>query len=126
MSNPLVGLREFDQSPWFDCNLRLLLASGDLKRMIEQDGLKGISVNPVVSEKAIVDGSDYGGILPQIRGKKREPKDVYEALAIGDVRLAADIMRTVYETTKKRDGYVSLEVSPYLARDTKGMIEEAR
>lgn len=126
MNNPLVRLEEFHQSPWFDYIRHTLLTSGELKKMIEQDGLKGVTSNPAIFEKAIVGSSDYAEILPQIREKTQDPKAVYEALAIGDVRLAADIMWPVYETSKKRDGYVSLEVSPYLARDTKGTIEEAR
>ncbi len=126
MNNPLVQLHDFDQSPWFDYIRHTLLTSGDLKKMIQQDGLKGVTSNPAIFEKAIADSSDYAEILPKIREKTQEPKAVYEALAIGDVQLAADIMRTVYDATKKRDGYVSLEVSPYLARDTQGTIEEAR
>jgi transaldolase/glucose-6-phosphate isomerase len=124
--NPLIRLQEFDQSPWFDYIRHSLLISGELKKMVEQDGLKGVTSNPAIFEKAIVGSSDYAEILPQIREKTQDPKAVYEALAVGDVRLAADIMWPVYEATKKRDGYVSLEVSPYLARDTQGTIQEAR
>src|SRR5271154_3485711 len=112
MNNPLIRLHEFDQSPWFDYIHHSLLTSGDLKKMIQQDGLKGVTSNPAIFEKAIVGSTDYAEILPKIREKTTEPKAVYEALAIGDVQLAADIMRSVYDDTKKRDGYVSLEVSP--------------
>jgi transaldolase/glucose-6-phosphate isomerase len=126
MNNALIRLSEFDQSPWFDYIRHTLLTSGDLGRMISQDGLKGVTSNPAIFEKAIVGSSDYDEILPKIREKTTEPKAVYEALAIGDVQLATDIMRTVYDSSKKRDGYVSLEVSPYLAKDTQGTIEEAR
>ena len=126
MNNPLVQLHEFDQSPWFDYIRHTLLTSGDLAKMVTQDGLKGVTSNPAIFEKAIAGSTDYAEILPKIREKTQEPKAVYEALAIGDVQLAADIMRPVYNETKKRDGYVSLEVSPYLARDTAGTIEEAR
>ncbi|HUB66930.1 MAG TPA: bifunctional transaldolase/phosoglucose isomerase [Candidatus Methylacidiphilales bacterium] len=126
MNNPLVRLQEFDQSPWFDYIRHSLLTSGELKQMIEQDGLKGVTSNPAIFEKAIVGSSDYAEILPQIREKTQDPKTIYETLAVGDVQLAADIMWPVYEASKKRDGYVSLEVSPYLARDTQGTIEEAR
>ena len=126
MNNPLVGLAEFGQSPWFDYIRHTLLTSGELERMISEDGLKGVTSNPAIFEKAIADSTDYAAILPKIREKTTEPKAVYEAIAIGDVQLAADIMRTVYDSTKKIDGYVSLEVSPYLARDTAGTIEEAR
>jgi transaldolase len=126
MSSPLLRLQDFDQAPWLDCDLHALLASGDLKRMVEQDGLKGTSFNPGNFEKPIVRGLNQAGILPQIREKQCDPNEGYEALAIGNVRLAADIIRPVFEATNKRDGYASLEVSPYLARDTKGTIEEAR
>jgi len=126
MNNPLIRLQEFDQSPWFDYIRHTLLTSGELKRMIEQDGLKGVTSNPAIFEKAIAGSSDYAEILPQIRKVTQDPKAVYETLAVGDVRLAADIMWPVYEATAKRDGYVSLEVSPYLARDTQGTVEEAR
>ena len=126
MNNPLIRLEEFGQSPWFDYIRHSLLSSGELKKMIEQDGLKGVTSNPAIFEKAIVGSSDYAEILPRIREKTQDPKAIYETLAIEDVRLAADIMWPVYETTKKRDGYVSLEVSPYLARDTQGTIDEAR
>jgi transaldolase / glucose-6-phosphate isomerase len=126
MNNPLIRLQEFDQSPWFDYIRHSLLTSGELKRMVEQDGFKGVTSNPAIFEKAIVDSSDYAEILPQIKEKTQDPKAVYEALAIGDVQLAAAIMRPVYDATAKRDGYVSLEVSPHLARDTRGTIEEAR
>jgi transaldolase / glucose-6-phosphate isomerase len=91
MSNPLLRLQEFDQSPWFDCNLQALLASEDLKRMVEQDGLKGTSFNPSSFGKTIVGDANYAGILPQIREKICDSKEVYEAVAIGNVRLAADI-----------------------------------
>jgi transaldolase/glucose-6-phosphate isomerase len=126
MNNPLIRLQEFDQSPWFDYIRHSLLASGELRAMIEQDGLKGVTSNPAIFEKAIVESADYAEILPEIRQKTKGAKAIYEALAVGDVRLAADIMRPVYVATRKRDGYVSLEVSPYLARDTEGTIEEAR
>jgi transaldolase len=100
MNNALIRLQEFDQSPWFDYIRHTLLTSGELKKMIEQDGLKGVTSNPAIFEKAIAGSSDYAEILPKIR-KTQEPKAVYEALAIGDVRLAADIMWPVYEATQK-------------------------
>jgi transaldolase len=126
MNNALIRLAEFDQSPWFDYIRHTLLTSGELDRMITQDGLKGVTSNPAIFEKAIGGSTDYAEILPKIRQKTQDPKAVYEAIAIGDVQLAADIMLQVYEKSKKIDGYVSLEVSPYLAKDTQGTIEEAR
>jgi len=126
MNNALIRLAEYDQSPWFDYIRHTLLTSGDLEKMITQDGLKGVTSNPAIFEKAIAGSSDYDEILPKIREKTQDPKAVYEALAIGDVKLACDIMLPVYEKSKKIDGYVSLEVSPYLAKDTQGTIDEAR
>jgi len=124
--NPLYRLGEFDQSPWLDYIRRTLLTSGDLQKMIEVDGLKGMTSNPAIFEKAIVDSGDYTEFLEEASKHTSDPKAIYEALAIDDVKAAADILRPVYEATKKKDGYVSLEVSPYLAHDTAGTIEEAR
>jgi transaldolase/glucose-6-phosphate isomerase len=124
--NPLYRLGEFDQSPWLDYIRRTLLTNGDLQKMIEADGLKGMTSNPAIFEKAIVDSGDYTQFLEEITKTTTDPTAIYEALAIEDVQRATDIFRPVYDSTKKKDGYVSLEVSPYLARDTQGTIEEAR
>jgi transaldolase/glucose-6-phosphate isomerase len=126
MNNALIRLAEFDQSPWFDYVRHSLLTSGELKGMITADGLKGVTSNPAIFEKAIAGSTEYSEILPKIRQKTNDPKEVYEALAIGDIQLACDVMRPVYDSTNKKDGYVSLEVSPYLAEDTQGTIDEAR
>src|SRR5437868_11544971 len=125
--NPLKDLEKYGQSVWLDYIRRSLITSGELKRLIEEDGLKGITSNPSIFEKAITGSTDYSDILSALQGKSDlDAKARYEQLAIRDIQDAADLLRPVYQATKRRDGYVSLEVSPYLARDTEGTLEEAR
>jgi len=124
--NPLRALLEFGQSPWMDYIRRDLLTSGALKKMIQEDGLMGMTSNPTIFEKAITGSKDYADILESPEAKKLDAKGVYEKIAIRDVQDAADIFKGVYQQTKRRDGYVSLEVSPLLANDTQGTIDEAR
>jgi transaldolase / glucose-6-phosphate isomerase len=125
--NPLKSLQSFGQSIWLDFIRRNLIRNGDLKRLIEEDGLRGVTSNPSIFEKAIAGSTDYSESLAALEKlKDAEPMELYEALAIKDIQDAADIMRPVYEATRMRDGYISLEVSPYLANDTKATIDEAR
>ena len=124
--NPLKALLEFGQSPWMDYIRRDLLTSGGLKKTIQEDGLMGMTSNPTIFEKAITGSKDYADILESPEAKKLDAKGVYEKIAIRDVQDAADIFKGVYQQTKRRDGYVSLEVSPLLANDTQGTIDEAR
>ena len=124
--NPLKALLEFGQSPWMDYIRRDLLTSGGLKKMIQEDGLMGMTSNPTIFEKAITGSKDYADILESPEAKKLDAKGVYEKIAIRDVQDAADIFKGVYQQTKRRDGYVSLEVAPTLANDTQGTLEEAR
>jgi transaldolase len=105
---------------------RDLLTSGGLKKMIQEDGLMGMTSNPTIFEKAITGSKDYADILESPEAKKLDAKGVYEKIAIRDVQDAADTFKGVYQQTKRRDGYVSLEVSPLLANDTKGTMDEAR
>jgi transaldolase/glucose-6-phosphate isomerase len=125
--NPLLQLREHGQSVWLDYIRRHLITSGDLRRLVESDGLGGVTSNPAIFEKAISGSSDYRDALRKfaIQGGC-DPKDAYESLAIEDVRDAAAVLREVYDATHGRDGYVSLEVSPLLAHDTDGTVAEAR
>jgi transaldolase / glucose-6-phosphate isomerase len=126
-TNPLKDLLRYGQSVWLDYIRRDLLTSGELKRLIEEDGLRGMTSNPAIFEKAIADSTLYSDILQSLRSKPDlDAKARYEILAIRDIQDAADFLRPVYESSKRRDGYVSLEVSPYLARDTQGTIAEAR
>jgi transaldolase/glucose-6-phosphate isomerase len=126
-TNPLKELIKFGQSVWLDYIRRDLLTSGELKRLITEDGLRGMTSNPTIFEKAITGGKLYDDLLNSLRPRTDlDAKGRYEILAIRDIQDAADILRPVYDSSKRRDGYVSLEVSPYLARDTKGTIAEAR
>jgi len=125
--NPLKELGQYGQSVWFDYIRRGLITSDELQRMVIEDGLGGVTSNPAIFEKAITGSADYADALKALRQRKDlSPMALYEDLAIRDIKDAADVLRPVYEKTKRRDGYVSLEVSPYLANDTEGTIEEAR
>jgi transaldolase/glucose-6-phosphate isomerase len=124
--NPLQGLLAYGQSPWLDFIRRNILLNGDLKKMIADDGLRGMTSNPAIFEKAISAGDDYKDIITAPDAKSSTATALYEKIAIRDVQDATDIFKTVYTETKGRDGYVSLEVSPYLAFDTQGTINEAR
>jgi transaldolase / glucose-6-phosphate isomerase len=124
--NPLRGLLAYGQSPWLDFIRRNILLNGDLKKMIANDGLRGMTSNPTIFEKAITGSDDYVDLLNAPEAKKLNAKALYEQIAIRDVQTAADIFRGVYDETKDRDGYVSLEVAPTLANDTQGTMEEAR
>jgi transaldolase / glucose-6-phosphate isomerase len=124
--NPLKALLAYGQSPWTDYIRRDLLTSGKLKKMIDEDGLRGMTSNPTIFEKAITGSKDYADILESPEARNLDAKAVYEKIAIRDIQDAADILKPVYQQTKRRDGYVSLEVSPLLANDTQGTIDEAR
>jgi transaldolase / glucose-6-phosphate isomerase len=125
-TNPLKGLLEYGQSPWMDYIRRDLLTGGGLKKFIDEDGLRGQTSNPSIFEKAIAESTIYNDILQSAEAKSLNAKSLYEKIAIRDVQDACNIFKPVYESTRRRDGYVSLEVSPYLAHDAKGTLEEAR
>jgi transaldolase / glucose-6-phosphate isomerase len=126
-TNPLKDLLKYGQSVWLDYIRRNLITSGELKRMLDEDGVRGITSNPSIFEKAITGSTDYTDILTALQSRSDlDAKARYEQLAIRDIQDAADILRPIYQETKRHDGYVSLEVSPYLARDTQGTLEEAR
>ena len=125
--NPLIDLLKDGQSMWLDYIRRDLFTTGKLKAMIEEDGLRGMTSNPAIFEKAIADSSLYDDILHSLAAQKSLSATAkYEQIAIRDIRDAADQLRGVYEETNFRDGYVSLEVSPYLANKTQETIDEAR
>ncbi len=125
-NNPLKQLETLGQSIWLDYIRRDLIASGGLRRLIAEDGLRGMTSNPSIFEKAIVESHDYDADIRAMTLKEKDAKAIYEALSQRDVQNAADEFRSVYEKTDGKDGYVSLEVNPHLAHDTKGTIEEAR
>src|SRR5258706_4792887 len=125
-ANPPRGLSNFGQSVWLDYIRRSLITSGELQRLIDEDGLRGITSNPAIFEKAITGSTDYADILQQLQAQNLSAGEIFEHIAIRDIQDAADIMLPVYRSTNKRDGYISLEVSPTLARNTQGSIDEAR
>lgn len=127
MSNPLIEVQKYGQSIWYDNIRRGMITSGDLQKMIDQDGLLGITSNPAIFEKAIAESGDYD---PAVRAHVLQgvdsAMDIYERVAIEDIQLAADVLHPTYEKTDHRDGFVSFEVSPYLAADTEKTVEYAR
>jgi len=126
-TNPLKDLLQYGQSVWLDYIRRNLITSGELKRLVDEDGLRGMTSNPSIFEKAIAASTDYSDLLQSLKSRTDlDAKGRFEILAIRDIQDAADILRPVYDSSKRRDGYVSLEVSPYLARETQDTIAEAR
>jgi len=125
-ANPLAGLRHYGQSVWLDYIRRSLIASGELHRLVDEDGLRGVTSNPAIFEKAIAGSADYDDVLDRLGATDADPTALYETLAIADVQAAADVLAPVYQASRTRDGYVSLEVSPLLAHDARATIGEAR
>jgi transaldolase len=126
MSNPLRELASHGQSAWYDGLRRPLITRGDLTRLIEEDGLAGLTTNPSIYEKAIAETDDYDESLSRLfAGPGLAAQSIFESLAVEDLRAAADHLRPVYERTGRRDGYVSFEVPPSIARDTAGTVREA-
>jgi transaldolase len=124
-ANPLKKLGTFGQSIWLDYIRRDLITSGQLRRLIEEDGLQGMTSNPSIFEKAIVDSHEYDEDIRTMALEGQGVNTIYEALSQRDVQSAADEFRSLYDTTDGQDGYVSLEVNPHLAHDTNGTVEEA-
>jgi transaldolase/glucose-6-phosphate isomerase len=124
--NPLKQLETCGQAPWLDYLKRSLIEQGELKTLIDRDGLKGMTSNPSIFEKAIAETDEYVGAIKAFQ-EQGHPSvmEIYEHLAIADIRSAADVLRQVYDATGGRDGYVSLECSPYLANDTEATVAEA-
>ena len=125
--NRIRALQTFGQSVWLDYLRRSLFTSGEFERLIAEDGLRGATSNPSIFDKAIAGSDDYLSALHGIEPRgDMSPMALYETLAIGDIRDAADLLRPVYDSTARADGYVSMEVSPYLAHDTGATIDEAK
>ncbi|MHB8908824.1 MAG: transaldolase [Syntrophales bacterium] len=124
--NNLLKLESYGQSVWLDALNRPLLTSGELQRFITGDGLSGITSNPAIFEKAIAESNDYDEAVRALAIAGKSAEEIYRTLTVEDIRLAADQLRPVYDRLEGRDGFVSLEVSPHLARDTGGSIAEAR
>ena len=124
--NLLLELSAYGQSVWLDQMRRSLLTSGELKRLVEQDGLRGVTSNPTIFEKAIGGSADYDDEMRELAAKGASVNEVYEKLVVEDIVAALDVLRPVYDQSGGRDGFVSLEVSPLLAHDTAATIAEAK
>ena len=125
-TNPLVALGRAGQSPWIDYIHRGMIASGELARRIAEDGIRGVTSNPTIFEKAVSSGRDYDDQIRALARAGTTLLDAYKAIVTDDIRAAADVLRPVYDASRGDDGYVSLEVDPDLARDTKATIARAR
>jgi transaldolase/glucose-6-phosphate isomerase len=124
--NPVKALENHGQAVWLDFLARGFVAKGDLKKLIDSDGVKGVTSNPSIFEKAIGNSDEYDAPIGKtLKAGDRPVADLFEQLAIEDIQHAADVLRPVYDELDGKDGFVSLEVSPYLAMDTKGTIAEA-
>lgn len=124
--NPLTNLEALGQSIWLDYIRRDLITSKDLEKLIKDDGLGGITSNPSIFEKAIAESDDYDQAIQKMKLEKKEIAAIYDWLTQRDVRDAADEFRQLYDNLEAKDGYVSLEVNPHLANDTKTTVQEAR
>jgi transaldolase len=124
--NPLVRLGELGQSPWYDYITRDLMLSGELDRLIQEDGLRGMTSNPTIFEKAIADSRLYDDEIRRLSEQGKSAAEIFEWLAVEDVRAACDRFAQLHRKTDGSDGQVSLEVSPALANDTAGTIQEAQ
>jgi transaldolase len=126
MTSPIARLNDYGQSPWYDNIRRSLLEGGDLARMIAEDGIRGVTSNPTIFEKAIAAGNEYDEVIHSLAGQGLSSEAIGWELLIGDVGMAADILRPTHDATGGADGFVSIEVSPELAADTEGTIVQAR
>jgi len=125
-SKPLLKLQDFGQSIWLDFLRRGLYTSGELERMIQEDGLRGMTSNPAIFEKAIAGSHDYDDAIRALALEGKSATETYETLVVQDVQHATDIFEPIYDKSQGRDGFVSLEVSPHLAYDTESTVAEAR
>lgn len=124
--NPVYQIENFGQSIWYDNIERSILTSGKLEKMVEEDGISGVTSNPTIFEKAITQSSDYDPEIKEMAGENKTAEEVYESLTIKDVTLAADILYEIYKETERKDGYVSIEVPPEYAYDIEETINEAQ
>ena len=124
--NPLLVLEEFGQSVWLDFLSRGAIDNGWLQKLIDEDGLGGLTSNPSIFEKAIAESNDYDKAIQALALKGKSIDEIYQALTVEDIQRAADLFRPVFDRLQGADGFVSLEVSPQLAHDTVGTITEAR
>jgi transaldolase len=124
--NPLLQLKPLEQSVWYDNIDRGQLVSGQFKRLLDEDGVSGVTANPTIFQKSISQGQAYDEQVTKLIKAGKSTSDIYEALIIQDIQTVADMLHTIYETTSGQDGFVSLEVSPDLAHNTEGTLAEVR
>ena len=124
-TNPLRDLHRFGVSVWYDYISRSLITSGELARLIKEDGVRGVTSNPAIFEKAIGGSSDYDSAIRRLAKPKQTPQELFELLAVEDIREACDILAPLYAESKGGDGFVSLELPPHMARDARGSGVEA-
>ena len=126
MTNPLLELKVLGQSVWYDTVDRAQLVSGLFKKLLDEDGVVGVTSNPTIFQKSISQGDAYDEQITQLIKEGKSTNEIYEALAIRDITTVADMLRPIYDSTSGQDGYVSLEVSPDLAHNTEGTLSEVR
>ncbi|MGZ3616897.1 MAG: transaldolase, partial [Ktedonobacteraceae bacterium] len=126
MTNPLLQLKTLGQSVWYDTVDRAQLDNGLFKRMLDEDGVAGVTSNPTIFQKSISQGDAYDEQITQLVREKKSTSEIYEAFVIRDIRTVADMLLPIYEKANRQDGFVSLEVSPDLAHDSEATLEEAR
>ena len=124
--NPLLKIQEFGQSIWLDYIRRDMLVSGELQQLVDEDGLRGVTSNPSIFYKAIAGSDDYTSAINSLALEGKTEIEIYEALAFEDIKETADVFRPIYDGSDGKHGFVSLEVSPHLARQTEQTIEQAR
>ncbi len=126
MTNPLIQLKALGQSVWYDNIDRSQLNSGQFKRLLDEDGVVGVTANPTIFQKSISHGDAYDAQITQLIKEGKSTNEIYEAIILQDIRTVADILRPIYDSTNRQDGFVSLEVSPDLVHNTEGTISEVR
>ncbi len=124
--NPLRDLEKQGQSIWLDFITRQFVTDGHMKKLIQDDGLKGVTSNPTIFQKAISGGKEYDSQIHELQSQGKASEAIFEALEVQDIQQACDLFRPVYDSTQGADGFVSIEVSPRLANDTQGTLKEAR
>ena len=124
--NPLLDLEALGQSIWIDFIRRETILSGEMKKLIEEDGVSGVTSNPSIFEKAIAESQDYDDAIHALTLEGKEADEVFQSIAVEDIQMVADLLRQTYDRTDGQDGFISLEVSPALAHDTQKTIQEAR
>ena len=126
MNNPLLQLKTFGQSVWYDNIDRAQLISGQFKRLLDEDGVVGVTANPTIFQKSVSHGDAYDEQMTQLIKEGKSTNEIYETLIVRDVCTVADLLRPIYDRTNRQDGFVSLEVSPELAHDTERTLAEVR